>query len=77
MLASATPTLIALTVTWLAGGDVDTTGLVGLAASIMVMSAVAGRSAWRSGASTLGIAAAAATALVVGALLVAVKVALK
>jgi hypothetical protein len=77
VLASAMPTLIALAIAWLAGGDVDTTGLVGLATSITVMSAVTARSARRSGASTLGVVAAAATALVVGALLVAAKVALK
>ncbi len=77
VLASATPTLVALTIAWLAGATVNTNGLVGLATSITVMSTVAGSSAWRSGAGTLGVVAAAATALVLGALLVGAKVALK
>ena len=77
VLASATPTLAALAIAWLAGAGVNTTGWAGLATAIAVMSAVTAREARQSGAGKLGVVAAALTALVVGVLLVAAKVALK
>jgi hypothetical protein len=77
VLASAAPTLIAMGVAWLADAGVGATGLTGLIASIATMAIVAAGAARRTGAGPLGIAAAAASALLLGGLLVFAKVALK
>lgn len=77
VLACSTPTLIATAVSAVAGADVATTGLVGLIAAIATTVFVAAATALRSGAGSVGIAAAVASALLFGLVLVAAKVALK
>jgi hypothetical protein len=77
VLASATPTLIALGVCWIAGATVETTGWVALGVSIAVMVTVAGAAARRTGAPGRAVLLTAGMALVLGGLIVATKVALK
>ena len=77
VLASATPTLIALATAWLFGAGVASTALVGLCTAIATMALVAATAARRAGAGRLGICAAVTAALVLGTLLIAAKVALK
>jgi hypothetical protein len=77
VLASASPTLIAIAVCWVVGAGVTASGVVGLIVSIATMALVAGGAARRAGSGRVGMAAAAVGALVLGALLVAAKVALK
>lgn len=77
ILASATPTLIALACASLVGAGESSTGLVGLMAAIATMAVTAAGAARRTGASTLGVSAAMGGALILGAVLIAAKVALK
>jgi len=77
VLASATPTLIALAISWLVGADVATTGLAGVITSIATMAVVASAAARRAGAGPLGMALGALGAMVLGAILIAAKVSLK
>jgi hypothetical protein len=77
VLTSAAPTLIAMGVASLADADVGTTSYTGLIVAIATMVVVAAGAARRTGAGTLGIAAAAAVALLLGSLLIIAKVALK
>jgi hypothetical protein len=77
ILASAAPTLIALACASLAGAGASSTGLVGLVAAIATMAVTAAGAARRTGASTLGVSAAMGGALILGAMLIAAKVALK
>jgi hypothetical protein len=77
ILASATPTLVALASASLVGAGVSSTGLVGLMAAIATMAVTAAGAARRTGASTLGVSAAVGGALILGAMLIAAKVALK
>jgi hypothetical protein len=77
VLASASPTLIAIAACWLVGAGVTATGLVGLIVSIATMALVTGGIARRAGAGRFGVVAAAVGALLLGGLLVAAKVALK
>jgi hypothetical protein len=69
--------LIAIAVCWMVGAGVAASGLVGLIVSIATMALVASGAARRAGAGRVGMAAAAVSALVLGGLLVAAKVALK
>jgi hypothetical protein len=77
VLASAVPTLIALASASLIGAGVSSTGLVGLMAAIATMAVTAARAARRTGASPLGVSTAVGGALILGAMLIAAKVALK
>lgn len=77
VLLSAIPTLVALAACWVAGATVDTSGWVALAVSIAVMVGVAGAAARRTGAPPAAIVLTAGTALLLGGLIVAAKVALK
>jgi hypothetical protein len=77
VLACSIPTLAATALSALLGAGVATTGLVGLIASIATMAVVAARTARRAGAGALGVAAATASALLFGLLLVVAKVSLK
>ena len=77
VLACATPTLVATAITALTDAGVATTGLVGLIAAIGTMAVVAAATARRSGAGAIGVAAAVASALMFGLVLVGAKVALK
>jgi hypothetical protein len=77
VLASATPTLIAIAASWLVGAGVAATGLVGLIVSIATMVLIAAGIARRAGARQLGVVAAGVGALLVGGLLIAAKLALK
>jgi hypothetical protein len=76
VLVSACPTLIALAACWLLGATVETAGNVGLAVSVTVLVLVAAGAAQRSGAAPLAIAETAATALVLGGLIVVAKISL-
>ena len=77
VLASSIPTLIAIAVCRLTGASVSTTGYVGLVATITTMVAAATYAARSAGAGRAGAALAAVGALVIGAALIAAKVALK
>jgi hypothetical protein len=77
VLASAIPTLVAVGISWLVGGGVAVTGIVGVVTSIATMAVVAGAAARRAGAGVAGIALAGGGALVLGAILIAAKVSLK
>jgi hypothetical protein len=76
LLACAVPTFVAVALCLLADADLETTGAVGLTVSIAVMVLVAGGAARRTGASPGGIAAAGASALVLGGLIVVAKISL-
>lgn len=77
VLASVLPVIAAMAVSWAIGGGATATAFVGLSVSIAVMCALAARAARASGASTAGVLAAGGGALLLGALLIAAKVALK
>lgn len=77
VLASVLPATAAMALAWALGADTSGTAYVGLAVSIALMCVLAARAASRAGAGSGGAAAAAAGALLLGALLIAAKVALK
>lgn len=77
VLTSSAPTLLAMGVATLTDADVGTTSYTGLIVAIATMVVVAAGAARRTGAGTLGVAAAAAIAALLGGLLVIAKVALK
>ncbi len=77
VLASVVPAAAAMALAWALGADASTTAYVGLTVSIVLMCALAARAAMRAGAGSDGAAAAVAGALLLGALLIAAKVALK
>ncbi len=77
VLASVVPAAAAMALAALLGAGVSTTAYVGLGVSIALMCVLAARAAGRTGAGSGGAAAAAAGALLLGALLIAAKVALK
>lgn len=77
VLASVVPAAAAMALAWALGADTSSTAYVGLAVSIALMCVLAARAASRAGAGSGGAAAAAAGALLLGALLIAAKVALK
>lgn len=77
VLASVVPAVIAMALSWALGGDASTTAYVGLGVSIALMCALAARAARNAGARPVGVVFAGVGALLLGALLVAAKVALK
>ncbi|MCB0866509.1 MAG: hypothetical protein KDB58_12420 [Solirubrobacterales bacterium] len=77
VLAAALPAVIGIAIAWALGAGSSTAAYVGLAVSITAMCALAARAARETGAGGGGELAAAAGALVLGALLIAAKVALK
>lgn len=77
VLASVVPAVAAMALAWAFGADATTTAYVGLTVSIVLMCVLAARAASQAGAGSGGAAAAAAGALLLGALLIAAKVALK
>ncbi|MFN8149998.1 MAG: hypothetical protein U0R24_02570 [Solirubrobacterales bacterium] len=77
VLVAVFPAVIAMAIAWAFGAGSSTTAYVGLAVSIATMCALAARAAREAGAGGGGEIAAAAGALVLGALLIAAKVALK
>lgn len=77
VLASVVPATAAMALAWALGGDTSAVAYVGLGVSIALMCVLAARAATRAGAGSGGAAAAAAGALLLGALLIAAKVALK
>lgn len=77
VLACSAPTLIATAISALADASVATAGLVGLITAITTMAVVAAGTARRSGSGGVGIAAAVASAMLFGLVLIAAKVVLK
>lgn len=77
VLAAVVPALVSMAVAWAFGADSSTTAYVGLSITIALMCVLAARAAARAGADTVGVTVAAAGALLLGALLIAAKVALK
>jgi hypothetical protein len=76
LLACAVPTFVALTICALSDADLETTGFAGLTVAISVMVIVAGGAARRTGASGTAVLVDAASALVLGGVIVVLKISL-
>jgi hypothetical protein len=76
LLACAVPTFAALAICSLTDADLETTGAVGLIVSISVMVLIAGRAARRTGAAGAAVLIDAASALVLGGIIVVLKISL-
>jgi hypothetical protein len=76
LLACAVPTFVALGICALADADLETTGLAGLAVAISVMVLIAARAAKRTGATGAAVLIDAASALVLGGIIVVLKISL-
>lgn len=76
LLACAVPTFGALAICSLTDADLETTGAIGLIVSISVMVLIAGRAARRTGAAGAAVLIDAASALVLGGIIVVLKISL-
>ena len=76
LLVCAVPTFVALAMSSLGDADLETTGAVGLSVSISVMVVVAASAARRTGAPRSGVLVDAASALVLGGVIVVAKISL-
>jgi hypothetical protein len=77
VIASALPTLAALALAWIIGASVSAAGYLGLATTVGTMVGAATYAARNTGAGTAGAVLAALGAFIIGAALIAAKVALK
>jgi hypothetical protein len=76
LLVCAVPTFVALAICGLADADLETTEIAGLTVAISVIVLVAGGAARRTGASGAALVVDAASALVLGGIIVALKISL-